>query len=133
MKNMRIGELAQRYGLNPRTLRYYETLGLLPGTQRTVAGYRVYSRESVDRLVFIRKAKLLGLSLKQIGKILALHDQGIAPCRHARALLKHKIRDIDERIAALASLRRSLSAVLRSQARKRPAAAVCPLIEDAGK
>lgn len=65
MAEMLIGELAVQLRLNPRTLRYYEALGLLPVPRRTMSGYRVYGEETVQRLAFITKAKNLGLTLKK--------------------------------------------------------------------
>ena len=105
---MRIGELAQRAGINPRTLRYYEGIGLLAPSARTEAGYRLYSEEDADRLAFIRRAQTLGLSLAKITDIIALRDGGTPPCRHVRALAELRIRAIDHQIAELEALRADL-------------------------
>lgn len=80
MAKIFIGELAAQLGLNPRTLRYYENLDLLPAPSRTMRGYRVYGEETAQRLTFITKAKSLGLALKEIGQTLALRDSGELPC-----------------------------------------------------
>lgn len=64
MAKIFIGELAAQLGLNPRTLRYYENLDLLPAPSRTMRGYRVYGEETAQRLTFITKAKSLGLALR---------------------------------------------------------------------
>lgn len=105
---VRIGELAQRAGINPRTLRYYERIGLLAPSARTEAGYRLYSDQDADRLAFIRRAQALGLSLAEIADIIALRDGGIPPCRHVRALAELRISAIDHQIAELAALRADL-------------------------
>lgn len=105
---MRIGELAQRAGINPRTLRYYERIGLLVPSARTAAGYRLYSSRDADRLAFIRRAQTLGLSLTEIADIIALRDGGTPPCRHVRALAELRIRAIDHQIAELEALRADL-------------------------
>ena len=57
MKRFFIGELGKRFGLNPRTIRYYERIGILPKAGRTESGYRIYSDETIKRLEFILKAK----------------------------------------------------------------------------
>ena len=133
MKTMHVGEIAKRFDLNPRTIRYYETIGVLPKAARTESGYRLYSQEAVSRLEFILKAKALGLTLDEIRKILSLHDKGVVPCEHTRDFIRHKVNEIDERIAALVSLKKTLSRVLKTRFRKHSTASFCPLIEGAGK
>ena len=105
---MRIGELAHLAGINPRTLRYYERIGLLAPSARTEAGYRLYSDKDADLLAFIRRAQTLGLSLAEIADIIALRDSGTPPCRHVRALAELRIRAIDHQIAELEALRADL-------------------------
>jgi len=105
---MRIGELATRAGLNTRTLRYYERIGLLRPTTRTPAGYRVYSATDAERLAFIRRAQTLGLSLAEIADILALREAGSPPCQHVRALAARRVAAIDRQRADLATLRADL-------------------------
>jgi DNA-binding transcriptional MerR regulator len=105
---MRIGELAGRVGVNPKTIRYYESIGLLPQPPRTDTGYRIYGGEDEARLVFIRTAQHLGLSLDEVREVLALRDQGTAPCEHVRGTLREQIRTISRRMAELRRLRDEL-------------------------
>ncbi|KAB8333779.1 heavy metal-responsive transcriptional regulator [Scytonema tolypothrichoides VB-61278] len=98
---LRIGQLATTVGLNPKTIRYYEQLGLLPSPARTPTGYRLYEPVDVERLHFIRKAKALGLSLTEIGEILALRQAGTAPCCHVLDV-------IDRKLAAVVTQRQAL-------------------------
>ncbi len=107
-RGMRIGELAHLAGINPRTLRYYERIGLLAPSARTEAGYRLYSDADADRLAFIRHAQTLGLSLAEIADIIALRDGGTPPCRHVRAVADLRITAIDRQIAELEALRAEL-------------------------
>jgi len=60
---MQLGELGKRTGVNPKTIRYYEEIGLLPAPARTPSGYRQYTAEDAGRLEFIRSAKALGVAL----------------------------------------------------------------------
>ncbi len=106
---MTIGELARQAGVNPRTLRYYERIGLLMPAARTDAGYRLYTERDAARLAVIRQAQTLGLSLAEIAAIIAVRDAGAAPCRHVRALAEVKVAQIDARIAALVALRTELT------------------------
>ncbi len=108
---MTIGELARQANLNPRTLRYYERIGLLVPSGRTDAGYRLYTQRDAGRLAFIRQAQALGLSLAEIADIVTLREAGTAPCRHVRALAQAKIALIDTRMAELQALRDELIAL----------------------
>ncbi|HXF68537.1 MAG TPA: heavy metal-responsive transcriptional regulator [Thermoflexus sp.] len=105
---MRIGQLAAELGLNPKTIRYYEEIGLLPRPARTPAGYRLYRPADRDRLRFILKAKAIGFRLKEIKEILTLRQAGEQPCAHVLALLDQKIAAIDRQLAALAAFRQEL-------------------------
>ncbi|MBI4264671.1 MAG: heavy metal-responsive transcriptional regulator [Acidobacteria bacterium] len=110
-----VGELAAEFGLNPRTIRYYERIGLLAASGRTSAGYRVYGPADRDRLRFILKAKTVGLSLQEIRDVLALRRQGVTPCAHVLRVVEDKLRQLDEHIRALGDFRNELAA-LRAQA-----------------
>ena len=80
-KPLRIGEVAARAGLNPRTLRFYEATGLLPSPSRGENGYRLYPPETVDLLGFIKSAQGLGLTLGEIKEIIAIRRAGRPPCK----------------------------------------------------
>jgi MerR family copper efflux transcriptional regulator len=106
---MTIGVLASQADVNPRTLRYYERIGLLVPSARTDTGYRLYTDRDAGRLSFIRRAQALGLSLTEIADIIALREAGTTPCRHVRAVAQAKVAVIDARITALAALRDELT------------------------
>ncbi|WP_029089758.1 MerR family transcriptional regulator [Brevibacterium album] len=71
---MHIGEMAERSGLSSRTLRHYESIGLIPPTGRTEGGYRLYTEEDLRRLMTIRRMKALSFSTAEMGELLALLD-----------------------------------------------------------
>lgn len=106
---MRIGEAAAAAGMTTKTLRFYEDRGLLPPAERAANGYRVYPGEAITRLEFIRRGRASGLTLAQIGEILALRDRGSAPCTHVRDLLARQLADIDAQIAELTALRAAVA------------------------
>lgn len=110
---MRIGELATVSGHPTRTIRFYETRGLLPEPTRTTNGYRVYTTADGDRLDFIRNAQSAGLTLAEIASIIRLRDDGTTPCRHVNELLDAKLVDVQERIAQLNELRTELNQLIR--------------------
>lgn len=138
MARMFIGELAAQFRLNPRTLRYYENLDLLPAPSRTVNGYRVYCEETAQRLAFITKAKSLGLTLKEIGQILALRDSGQLPCSTVLHMLQEHVERIDRQIAQLQALKADLTALLNGwhsapeRNGKASSSSICPRIELSG-
>lgn len=121
---MRIGELAERVGVNPRTIRYYEGIGLLPDPERLPSGYREYTDDDVDRLGFIRTAQRLGLSLSEISEIMGFRERAERPCDYVLGVLDRQVADLDRRMVEMADLRRELTA-LKEQADQLPADPSC--------
>ncbi len=105
---LHIGDLAAELGLNPRTIRYYERIGLMPEPQRTVSGYRLYNLGDFERLQFILKAKTIGLSLEEIGEVLSLRADHQPACQRVLAIVDDKIAAIDKQLRALQELRTDL-------------------------
>jgi len=107
-----VGVLARKTGVTAKTVRYYEAIGLLPEARRGANGYRYYPRETVNRVGFIQRAKLLGLSLAEIRDLLAASEDGlcteIAP--ELYQVLERKIEECDQQLRELAALRRTLAA-----------------------
>lgn len=108
---MRIGELAEVAGTTTKTLRFYEEQGLLPSAERTPAGYRDYTPETVARIDFVHRGQAAGLTLAQIKQILEIRDRGQAPCGHVRDLLDGRLADIERQIADLVALRETVAAL----------------------
>lgn len=106
-----IGKVAEELGVNPKTIRYYEGIDLIPAPQRNPIGYRVYSADEVERIAFILRARNLDFSLDDIGEILALQETGEAPCLYVNELVNHRLLDIDHRIAELQQLRGELETI----------------------
>lgn len=129
---MRIGEAADAVGVNPKTIRYYEDIGLLPNPDRTPGGYRDYTAVDVERLVFVKTARRLGFSLAEVTEILAFKERGQRPCAYVLDVLGRQVRDLDRRITELQDLRAELIA-LKAQADSlsRQDACYCTVIEHA--
>lgn len=106
-----IGMVARELGINPKTIRYYEEIELIPKAQRTETGYRIYDQADIERLAFILRARALDFSLDDIGEILALRENGEAPCLYVTELVQQQIAAIDDKIAALTQLRRELEEI----------------------
>ena len=109
-KPLTIGELARQTGTTPKTIRYYERIGLLPSPERGSNQYRYYPPEQIHQLRFIRRAQSLGLTLAEIGQLIGLARE--IRCNELRATLDEmfarKIRDYELKIAALRTLQRNL-------------------------
>ncbi|MBE7487047.1 MerR family DNA-binding protein [bacterium] len=108
MKNMTIGKLAKLCGVGVETVRFYEREGLIRQPERKPSGYRVYSEEAVRQIHFIRQAKELGFSLKEIGELLDLRLDGEKVCNEVRSLAEAKMADVEEKIRALERMRQTL-------------------------
>lgn len=125
---MRIGELSRRSGFSIDTLRYYDRIGLLrPATRNPVSGFREYAPDAPEALDLVRLARLAGLSLPQIRRILAAARHGTA-CDKVVPLLGRKIDEIDRAIRALRTLRARLSRALRTRPRRRKGSVACPIL-----
>lgn len=105
---IQIGEVALRLGINPKTIRYYEEIGLIPEARRNQSGFRVYSQAEINRLAFILRARTLDISLDDIREILALREKGEAPCLYVTNLVARQVEEIDARVSALERLRNEL-------------------------
>lgn len=114
----KIGDVAKATGLTVKTIRYYELLRLLDETERTESGYRLYRREDIERLEFIKQAKQLGLSLDEIRDILVLYEHSQAPCIHVLALLDQKLEQVETSIKELNQFRLELTR-LRAESQER--------------
>jgi DNA-binding transcriptional MerR regulator len=110
---MRIKELASQIGVSTETIRYYESIGLLPRPRRAANNYREYSVADVERLRFITSARRLGMSPADIGEILAARDQGIAPCERVLSALDQSLVDLERRLADMLKLRETLVSLRR--------------------
>lgn len=108
-----IAEVCERTGLSPRTIRYYEEIGLLPGVRRSEGGRRVYGPDELERLGFITRLKALGLSLSEVGDLNAVYAIGGSTedmLARLQDLLAAHLADVDRRVAELLDLRGELVA-----------------------
>jgi DNA-binding transcriptional MerR regulator len=98
-------DVARTTGVSTDTLRHYERKGLLPGVTRTAAGYRRYSAATVDRVLLIQRALVVGFSLADLMRVLSVRDRGGAPCHNVRALVGERLDGLNQRIEELLTLR----------------------------
>jgi MerR family transcriptional regulator, mercuric resistance operon regulatory protein len=121
------GALAARTGCNIETIRYYEKIGLLPPPPRSAGGHRLYGRDLVKRLNFVRRSRDLGFTLDEIRELLHLVDGGTYTCGEVEQLARDHVREIRRKIADLRTLQR----VLKTMAAQCSGGAVpdCPIID----
>ena len=105
---MNIGQAAKASGVSAKMIRYYESVGLIPAPARTEAGYRTYGAEEVQTLNFIRHARLLGFSLAELAKLLALWNDRERASAEVKSVALAHIADLDRKIAHMAALRDTL-------------------------
>jgi DNA-binding transcriptional MerR regulator len=130
MSGVQIGELARRLGVTTKTIRFYESSAVLPAPARTESGYRTYGQADVERLTFIKTAQRLGLSLNEIGEILAVRDRGEPPCGYVREVLRRQVNDLNERMKEMGRLRDELRRLeARASDVAGDTASYCQLIE----
>ncbi|MDF5731196.1 MAG: heavy metal-responsive transcriptional regulator [Rhizonema sp. PD38] len=111
-KLLLIGRVTDLSGVPIRTIRYYESLGLLESLERTQGGFRQFSLSVLTRLSFIKRAQSLGLSLQEIGEILQVYDGGKPACNEIQQKLNDKILEIDHQVEELFGLRNELKTIL---------------------
>ena len=125
---MNIGQAAAASGVSAKMIRYYESIGLIPKTVRTEAGYRVYSDHDVHTLRFIRRARDLGFSVEQIADLVSLWRDRERASKDVKAIalehvdvLERKIRQLQEMASTLTHLARNCHGDARPH---------CPIIEE---
>jgi len=125
----RIGEIAALAGVSVVAIRYYERLELLPRAKRTSGNFRVFGRETMERVIFIKQAQELGFTLDEIKGLLA--TGGAEECRKVRDLLSEKLHGLDLRLDSMKKFRRMLARHLAEcdrELREHGKDACCPVV-----
>jgi Cu(I)-responsive transcriptional regulator len=127
-KPMTIGAIAEATRLPAKTIRYYESIGLVRPARRTGGNYRLYDQADVATLRFIERARRLGFSLKEVAELLTLWRDRHRASADVRRLAEAQIRRVDARLLELKDMRRSLRHLLeRCHGDDRPE---CPILEE---
>lgn len=125
---MNIGNAAAESGVSAKTIRYYESIGLITEPPRTGGGYRDYGPADVQTLKFVHRARALGFAIKDVSELLNLWQDRSRASADVKALTERHIEEIDKRIAELKSMRRTLDHLARRcHGDDRPE---CPIIDD---
>ena len=105
---MQIGQLTKRTGVPVDTIRYYESHGILPPPPRRDSGYRSYDERDVARLQFVRRAKALGFTLREIRELLDLSGRTSEDMSSVRNAATVKLADVEHKIEELTRIRDGL-------------------------
>ncbi|MDX8383660.1 MAG: heavy metal-responsive transcriptional regulator [Ghiorsea sp.] len=124
---MKIGELSKRTKVNIDTIRYYERRQLLPAPERTISGYRDYSKSDAKRLIFVVHAKALGFTLEEIKELLSLRT-GQADCLQVKMIAESKANEIASRIKKLSRMQ-SVLVELAEKCEQQNSGEDCPILK----
>ena len=125
---MNIGQAARASGITAKMIRHYESVGLLPPAMRSDTGYRQYGEREVHVLRFIRRARDLGFSIKDISGLLSLWHDRQRPSRQVKALAQAHMQQLQRKIDELQSMRQTLEKLVQCcQGDERPD---CPILQD---
>jgi MerR family copper efflux transcriptional regulator len=125
---MNIGTAAARSGVQPKTIRYYEGIGLIPAADRRANNYRDYTERDIQTLRFIHRARGLGFSVKEVANLLALWRDDKRTSHDVKALAIRHVEDIDRKVSELLSMKRTLMTLVeKCHSDSRPD---CPILED---
>ncbi len=125
---MHIGAVAEKSRVPAKTIRYYESIGLIDSADRTASGYRVYEVQDVETLRFIQRARGLGFAVKDVANLLALWRDRHRASSQVKALAANHVAEIDRKIAELQGMRDTLVDLMeRCHGDDRPD---CPILQD---
>lgn len=127
---LKISELAAQTGLSAHTIRFYEKHGLISASERSEAGYRYYSDADIRRAEFVKTARNIGFSLDDIGQLLSIRlDKGSHSCQEVTDITRHKLDEVNSRIAELKLMQQTLERLLDSCGGGPEDATHCSIIE----
>ncbi|MEP0862116.1 MAG: heavy metal-responsive transcriptional regulator [Ignavibacterium sp.] len=129
MEQYKVGEIAEKVGVNVETLRYYEKIKIMPKPKRKESRYRFYDELDLKRLRFIKRAKELGFTLKEIKELLNLKIESTATCGDVKHLAEHKLNDIEERINDLKNIRSILVKLINQCICEEVSSEECPFLK----
>ncbi|MCD5991508.1 Cu(I)-responsive transcriptional regulator [Pseudomonas phytophila] len=125
---MNIGQAAKQSGLSAKMIRYYEATGLLQAAHRSDSGYRLYGKDDLHTLAFIKRSRDLGFSLEEVGKLLTLWQDRQRASADVKALAREHIADLNQKIEEMVSLRDTLQELVEHcHGDDRPD---CPILKD---
>ena len=124
---MNIGQVGEQSGLAPKTIRYYEQIGLITADRGT-NGYRNFTQTHLEKLRFLARARSLGFTIEDCRALLALYEDPHRASADVKAVAQQHLHHIDQKIAELKGMRAALTTLVdRCQGNERPD---CPILQD---
>lgn len=128
---MNIGQAAKASGVNAKLIRHYESIGIIPKASRSDAGYRVYTDAEVNILSFVKRARGLGFSMKEIKKLVGLWRNKSRSSSDVKNLALAHVKDMEQKITELESMVKTLKHLAKCcHGDNRPD---CPIIDSLAK
>lgn len=124
-----VSQLANEAGINVETIRYYEKVKLLPKPKRKESRYRIYNENDLSRLRFIKRAKELGFTLKEIKELLALKIDSKAKCGDLKEIAEVKIEDIKKKVRDLNKIKKHLKLLVNQCVNEELSVEDCPIVK----
>lgn len=125
---MNIGEVAAETGVTAKSIRYYESIDLIPAAERTKAGYRQYGERDVQILRFIKRSRGLGFSVAQVAELLSLYQDRSRASGEVKGIVEARLSDVELKISQLESIRATLRKLAdRCHGDERPD---CPILDE---
>lgn len=123
-----IGKIARETAVSPDTLRYYEREGLIAPAGKSEGGYRLYARDAIPRLRFIKQAQACGFTLTEIRELLVLRSRDSSCCGDMRARAVEKKLELEEKIRTLKTMSKALDRLIAECSDATHAIDDCPII-----
>jgi MerR family transcriptional regulator, copper efflux regulator len=108
MDPLNIGQAATAAGVSAKMIRHYEGIGLIPKARRTYSGYRTYTDNEIHVLRFIRHARSLGFSIREIGELVSLWQDRRRASSRVKKLATEHLRELDQKIAQMQAMKATL-------------------------
>ncbi len=129
MEELTVGQLAKKAEINLETIRYYETINLMPNPKRKESRYRIYDRDDLKRILFIKRAKELGFTLKEIQELLDMKVESKSTCGDVKHLAENKILDIEQKIKDLQKIKNVLKKLVSQCVNEEITMDECPILD----
>ncbi len=128
---MNIGQAAQISGVNAKLIRHYESIGIIPKASRSDAGYRTYSESEVHILSFVKRARTLGFSMKEIKKLVSLWRNKSRASAEVKAMATKHVEEMEKKVTELQAMVKTLKHLAKNcHGDGRPE---CPILDDFAK
>lgn len=129
MEHYKVGEIAKKVGINIETLRYYEKIEIMPEPKRKESRYRFYNESDLRRLQFIKRAKELGFTLKEIKELLSIKIDTKSSCGDIKKLAEEKIEDIGRKVEDLHNIMAHLEILKNKCVNEEISSEDCPIVK----